>query len=151
MIAYNPPRCYLEGAPNVARLFDDPRQAEQAYFRRTRIFPIMHLVGVRRELAQDVRLCLAVCDAFERAKRDAIAALGSYQALAVTLPWTQSERTRVQALMGEDYWPYGVPGNQAAIAALARYAHAQGVTARMISVDELFAPGTLAWDPRRRT
>ena len=146
-VAYTPPKCFLEQAPHVARLFPDHVTVEQDYFARTGIFPLMHLVAMRRELANDVALCHAVCDAFERAKQAALEALGGYQALAVALPWAPVAIARVQEFMGNDYWPYGVAKNRAAIDAIARYSHAQGLASRALPVEELFAAGALAWNP----
>ncbi len=147
MVAYKPPKCFLAGAPNVARLFPDHVRVEQDYYARTGIFPIMHLVGIRRELADDAALCRALCEAFERAKREAIEAIAAYQALGVALPWAPADVRDVRALMGEDYWPYGVPRNATAVEALARYSHAQGLATREMKVDELFAAGSLGWQP----
>jgi len=147
MVAYKPPKCFLAGAPNVARLFPDHVRVEQDYYARSGIFPIMHLVGIRRELADDAALCRALCEAFERAKREAIEAIAAYQALGVALPWAPANVRDVRALMGEDYWPYGVRRNAAAVEALARYSHAQGLATREMKVDELFAAGSLGWQP----
>jgi 4,5-dihydroxyphthalate decarboxylase len=147
MVAYKPPKCFTAGAPNVARLFPDLVRVEQDYYARTGIFPIMHLVGIRRELADDAALCHALCDAFERAKREAIDAIAAYQALGVALPWAPANVRDVRALMGEDYWPYGVLRNADAVEALARYSHAQGLATRRMGIEELFAAGSLGWQP----
>jgi 4,5-dihydroxyphthalate decarboxylase len=148
MVAYKPPKCFVEKALNVVRLFPDHVKVEQDYFTRTRIFPIMHLVGIRRELASDARLCNAVSDAFERAKREAIDSLAMYQALKVSLPWAPSDLERVRAFMGDDYWPYGISLNRPAIEAIVRYSHAQGIATRILAVEELFAPAAMDWNPR---
>jgi 4,5-dihydroxyphthalate decarboxylase len=147
VVAYKPPKCFTEGAPNVARLFPDHEAVERDYFARTGIFPIMHLVGIRRDLAADSALCLAVCEAFQRAKREALEALTMYQALSIAMPWAPADVRRVQALMGPDYWPYGVGANRAAIEAIARYSFSQGLASRALSVEELFAPPVLSWVP----
>jgi len=147
MVAYKPPKAFLAGVPHVARLFPDPVRVEQDYYARTGIFPIMHLVGIRRELADDVALCGALCNAFQRAKSEAIESIGAYQALEVSLPWAPADLHAVKGLMGEDYWPYGVRANTPAIEAACRYSHAQGLAHRRMAVDELFAAGSLGWAP----
>jgi 4,5-dihydroxyphthalate decarboxylase len=147
MLAYKPPKAFLDGAPHVARLFPDPVRVEQDYYARTAIFPIMHLVGIRRELAGDAALCRALCDAFQKAKDEAIDSIGAYQALSVSLPWAPADVEKVKGLMGADYWPYGVPANTAAIEAICRYSHSQGLAPRRMAIDELFAAGTLGWAP----
>lgn len=147
MIAYTPPRCFVEGAAGVRRLFPDEARAEQDYFARTGIFPIMHLLGIRKDIAdRHPEIVVAVLDAFEKAKRLALDAVAAYQALAVSLPWAPSDAARVVALMGKDYWPYGVTRNRAAVAAIARWSYRQGLAARELEVRELFAPASLGWN-----
>ncbi|MGH7085494.1 MAG: ABC transporter substrate-binding protein, partial [Acetobacteraceae bacterium] len=61
-----------------------------------------------------------------------------------TLPWPVEELTRARALMGEDFWSYGVAANRRELAAVTRYACEQGITARPLAIEELFAPSTLS-------
>jgi 4,5-dihydroxyphthalate decarboxylase len=109
----------------------------------------MHLIGVRRALAQDASLCIAICDAFEQAKREAVAALSSYQALAVTHPWAPVEATRLRDLFSGDFWPYGIEPNSEAIEAIPRWSLAQGLASRKLTTEELFATASLNWSPTR--
>lgn len=128
----------------VKRLFPDYRTVEADYFKRTGLFPIMHTVVLRRELlARHPWVARSLYDAFSAAKARAMAELGSSVALAATLPWLVAEVESARALMGEDYWPYGVEPNRPTLEALARYSYEQGLSARVVSVDELFAPSTL--------
>ncbi len=148
LLAYKPPSCFEEGAPHVRRLFPDHIAAERDYYARTGIFPIMHLVAVRRELAAShPELCIAACDAFEEAKRIAFHALEGYSSLAVSLPWAPSNLAEARALMGDDFWPYGVAANRPAIEAVARYSAVQGLASRVLRIEELFASATLEWSP----
>jgi 4,5-dihydroxyphthalate decarboxylase len=147
IVAYKPPKAFLEGAPHVARLFPDPRRVEADYYARTGIFPIMHLIGIRRELAGDASLCRAVCNAFQQAKDEAIDSIAAYQALSISLPWAPADLDSVRALMGANYWPYGIEANRAAIECVARYSHAQGLAPRRMTVEELFASGSFGWAP----
>jgi 4,5-dihydroxyphthalate decarboxylase len=147
MVAYKPPKAFMRGAPHVARLFPDPKRVEQDYYARTGIFPIMHLVGIRRDLAEDAGLCQAICDAFLRARNEAIEAIGAYQALSVSLPWAPADLDSARALMGTDYWPYGIEANRAAIEAVSRYSYSQGLAPRRMAIEELFAAGSLGWAP----
>lgn len=147
VVAYEPPRCFLAGAAHVGRLFPDPVLVEQDYYARSGIFPIMHLIGIRRDLAEDAALCRAVCDAFHQAKSEAIRSISEYQALSVSLPWAPANLRDVRALMGDDHWPYGVAQNAAAIEAVCRYSHAQGLAPRRMAIEELFAAGALDWAP----
>lgn len=119
IVHYDPPRGFGGEQPRVRRLFADHLAAERLYFETTGIFPIMHLVGVRRDLIErDPTLPRRVFDAFSRA-RD------------ITMPG----RT--------DSWPYGVASNRIALESLARYAFEQGLTDRALRLDELFAPDLL--------
>jgi 4,5-dihydroxyphthalate decarboxylase len=108
----------------------------------------MHLIGVRKDIAEEhPEIITPVLEAFHKAKRVAISALAAYQALAVSLPWAPTDVARVTRIMGDDYWPYGVARNRAAIAAIARYSHRQGLASRQLDVEELFAPASLGWNP----
>jgi 4,5-dihydroxyphthalate decarboxylase len=137
------PSCFQRGAPHVERLFPDYRTVEEAYFRKTGIFPIMHLVGIRRSLLeQHPWLAVSVYKAFVQAKDLCMRALGEIAQLSTSLPWSVAEHERMQRLMGKDYWSYGVEANRAGLALLARFAFEQGMTARELAVDELFAAAT---------
>ena len=128
----------------VRRLFPDFKAVEMDYYRRTGIFPIMHTVVLRRELLErHPWAARSLYDAFRAAKDRLMAEIGSAPALIATVPWLLAEVEEARALMGEDYWPYGVEPNRATIEALARYSHAQGLAARLVPIEELFAPSTL--------
>jgi 4,5-dihydroxyphthalate decarboxylase len=129
--------------PAIARLFPDYRAAEEAYYRRTRMFPIMHLVGVRRTLVeQHPWLPVNVFQAFNQAKALCYRSLEEVGHLATTLPWPVHEMEAARALMGDDYWPYGVKENAREIEAMTRYAFEQGLSARTLAAGDLFAPST---------
>ena len=133
----------LDGV-RVRRLFPDYRAVEAEYFRRTGIFPIMHTVAIRRELLdRHPWVARSLYDAFCAAKAHALAQLGESAALTVSLPWLLAELEATRTLMGDDYWSYGVEPNRVALEALARYSHAQGLAARLVRIEELFAPSTL--------
>ena len=125
--------------PEVVRLFPDYRAAEEAYFRATRIFPIMHLVGIRRSLVERFPwLPVNVFHAFEAAKRLCLIDNAKIGHLYVTLPWAVDELARTRALMGDDFWPYGLQPNAHVLGRMVHYADAQGLTARRLLVEELF-------------
>ncbi|MBB55290.1 MAG: 4,5-dihydroxyphthalate decarboxylase [Magnetovibrio sp.] len=148
LVAYKPPQAFLDGAPNVGRLFDDYDLIEADYARRTGIFPIMHLLGVQRELAErDPELCLGVCDAFEASRRYAVGRTNESQAPFTSLPWAPKEAARSRQVLGDGFWSYGVDANRPALQSLCEYSYAQGISARPVIVDELFVPVTLGWTP----
>jgi 4,5-dihydroxyphthalate decarboxylase len=137
------PSSFANGEPHVARLFADTRAAEQAYYRKTRLFPIMHLIGIRKTLTERYPwLATSVYKAFCQAKALAIADLRDVNALTVTLPWLEAETNETGALMGDDFWKYGVSENRPEIDALTQYLHEQGLVDRKVAVEELFHPST---------
>ncbi|GGX28016.1 ABC transporter substrate-binding protein [Pigmentiphaga litoralis] len=138
------PSCFLRGAPNVGRLFGDYIEAEKDYFRRTRIFPIMHMVGIRKSLVeQHPWLPVSVYKAFIKSKEMAIHELNEICHLAVTLPWMVHHLNEAKALMGDDYWPFGMENNRHTIETFARYHYDQGLSKRLVKPEELFHPAAL--------
>ena len=138
------PSCFLRGAPHVGRLFKDYIQDEKDYYRRTRIFPIMHMVGIRRTLVeQHPWLAVSVYKAFLEAKALAVHELNEICHLAVSLPWMVHHHNEAKALMGEDYWPYGLDANRHVIDKFADYHHGQGLSVRRVAAEELFARSSL--------
>ena len=143
-IAPRPPRLLDAHNPNIGWLFRDPTAAARDYFRRTGIFPIMHLVGVRRTLAErHPWLPAALLKAFEASKAIALEALADTSATKVSLPFVEEQLQAARALMGHDYWPYGVQPNRRTLEAFLAHHHAQGLSARLLTVEELFHPATL--------
>jgi 4,5-dihydroxyphthalate decarboxylase len=137
------PRPLVEGRPEVRRLFSDPRAAEESYAAETGIFPIMHVVVIRRDVHERFPwLARSLYDAFERAKASTEARMGETAANRYMLPWLYDEVERTRQLLGEDYWPYGVERNRATLEVFLRYAHEQGLTGRRLDPDELFVPST---------
>jgi 4,5-dihydroxyphthalate decarboxylase len=138
------PSCFVKGAPNIARLFPDYREVEKAYYRKTQMFPIMHLIGVKRHLVErHPWLPASLYKAFSLAKAHALHDVRDINALLVTLPWLVAEAEETVALMGEDFWRYGVKENAKEIEALTRYAHEQGLVSRKFSMDQLFPASTI--------
>jgi 4,5-dihydroxyphthalate decarboxylase len=129
--------------PNVGWLFRDPVAAAKDYFKRTGIFPIMHLVGVRRTLVdKHPWLPVAVMKAFEQSKAAALAHLSDTSATKVTLPFIEEQLAATRELMGEDFWPYGVEPNRKTLETFLRHHHGQGLSPRLVKVEELFHPST---------
>lgn len=136
------PSCFGRN-PQVGWLYPDPTAAAQDYYRRTRIFPIMHVVGIRRGLVeQHPWLPVAVYKAFDAAKAIALERLADPSAPKASLPFLEELLATTRQLMGPDYWPYGVPANRATLEAFLAHHHDQGLSARRVAVDDLFAPTT---------
>ena len=142
-IAPRPPSLPKD-TPNVGWLFPDPVAAAKDYFKRTGVFPIMHLVGVRRSIAeQHPWLPGAVFKAFNESKAKALELLADTSATKVTLPFVEERLTEVRALMGEDFWSYGLDANRKTLELFLKHHHAQGLSGRLVKPEELFHPGTL--------
>ena len=147
LISADVPRCVLEGSPKVHRLFPDCEAVERDYYRRTGIFPIMHTVVVTRELAEQAPdVVRAVYEGFCGAKAAEVAELTramTFNNMATMVPWLTDLLARDRALLGQDWWPYGIARNRAAIDAVLRYHHEQGLTARRLTVEEVFVSDLL--------
>jgi 4,5-dihydroxyphthalate decarboxylase len=143
MITARAPSCFDRRVPNVDRLFPDFKKVEQDYFRRTGNFPIMHLIGIRKTLVEQYPwLPVTVYNAFLAAKNMAVKELNELAQLMVNLPWVVDHYNETRKLMGEDFWPYGFNENRKQIETFARYHHEQGLSARRVAPEELFAPST---------
>jgi len=137
------PSSFLKGEPHIARLFPNTRAAEQAYYKKTGLFPIMHLIGIKKTLVERYPwLATSVYKAFLEAKARTMIDLCDVNALMVTLPWLEAETKETMAVMGPDFWKYGVHENMPEIAALTQYAFEQGLIERKPAVEELFARPT---------
>ena len=147
LVSPRTPSCFGK-APNVARLFPDYRAAESAYYKKTGLFPIMHVLAVRAELLnQHPWLASSLFTAFRQAKDIAIRELEEIGAYNVTVPWLASELADIRAVLGDDYWPYGLAKNRRSLEAALRYSHAQGLSARPLTIEEAFVPD-LDWAVR---
>jgi 4,5-dihydroxyphthalate decarboxylase len=138
------PRPYLAGDLRVRRLFPDARAAEESYYRQTQIFPIMHVVAIRREVYQRSRwLARSLVKAFAQARDLAFSGLDETASLPYVLPWVYQEIGRVRALMGDRYWSYGLnTANRLVLSTFLRYAREQGLAKDDIDPGDLFVPET---------
>ncbi len=144
LIGPRAPSCFEQGHPDVGYLFPDPQTAGQEWYRRTRIFPIMHLLGIRRTLAErHPWLPAAVVKAFEQSKTLALERLGDTSATKVTLPFVEEQLRAARALMGEDFWSYGLEPNRHVLQRFLERHHAEGLSSRLLTPEELFHPASL--------
>jgi 4,5-dihydroxyphthalate decarboxylase len=141
---YSPRAPESFGTGSVRRLFTDSRAEEERYYGATGIFPIMHVIVIRRALyAANRWLARELLKAFTAAKRIAYDDLARTAALAISLPFAREEYERTAAVMGPDFWPYGIEPNRQVLTTFARYATAQHLVAEPPSPESLFAPETL--------
>jgi len=137
VLSARPPRGFAEG--RIARLYPEYREPEEAYFRATGIFPIMHVVVLRRDVFErDAWVAMNLLKAFEEAKRRSLARLADVTASHAPLPWLGDYVERTRRLFGDDPWPYGVAPNRRTLEAFLQFAFEQGVCHRRVTVEELF-------------
>ena len=138
------PSAFLDNNPKIRRLFSDVKQTEQDYYRDTGVFPIMHVIGIRTETAEaHPWLPRAVYDMYTAAKQRAYADMETTTSLKLTLPWVTQEFEQTRALMGDDYWPYGIQENKKELGLVMRYCHEQGLVNRLEDFRKMFHPSTL--------
>jgi 4,5-dihydroxyphthalate decarboxylase len=138
---YSPRAPESFGTPSVRRLFADARAEEERYFAATGIFPIMHVIVIRRAVYEANRwLARELLKSFTAAKRIAYGELARTAALAISLPFAREEYERAVATMGADYWTYGIDANRHVLSAFARYAAGQHLISQAPEPADLFAP-----------
>jgi 4,5-dihydroxyphthalate decarboxylase len=136
------PPSVAAGHPRIRRLFPAWREAEERYFSKTGVFPIMHAVGVRKTLlAEHPWLARSLYKAFAEAKELALAQLAGGHATG--LPWCATELEATQVTMGGDIWPYGIAANRRSIEALLGWLRHDGLQARVIDLQEIFAQAVM--------
>jgi 4,5-dihydroxyphthalate decarboxylase len=144
VVGPRPPSCFVARSAPVDRLYPDYRSEEEAYFRATGFFPIMHCVALRKELAAaHPWLPLELFRAFAKARAMAVADLSLVNVLRASLPWIAAEAEAQTKIMGGDPWPYGFRRNRDEVAAMIRFAVADGLAAREIAPEDLFHPSVL--------
>ncbi len=140
------PLAFAAGDPRVTRLFPDPRGAAVAFHQRTGFHPIMHVIGLRRAVAEaHPGLALRLYEAFAAAKRAGLAEMEAdlrHSSLSLMLPFLAEEWAATKALLGNDPWSYGISANRAELEAICRWSHAQHLSRRRLTVEEMFHPET---------
>jgi 4,5-dihydroxyphthalate decarboxylase len=138
------PSSFRDKDASVRWLFADPIAAAADYYRRTGIFPIMHLIGIRSDLVEQHRwLPATVFKAFAAAKALCAARLADTSATKVMLPFVEEQLFNARRLMGDDFWSYGFAENRHVLEAFLRHHHRQGLSNRLVSPEEMFHPSTL--------
>lgn len=149
LFAPHTPAVAREGHPEIVRLFPDYRDVEAAWYLRTGMFPIMHLVVIRRDIYEADRwVARSLFKAFCEAKVAARRRLRFTGTLAAMVPWLVAELEAAEALFGDRYWAYGVEANRTELETAIRWARRQGIAGRDLAMTDLFAAETMdAVDP----
>jgi 4,5-dihydroxyphthalate decarboxylase len=138
------PSSFRNGNGKVKRLFENYVEVERQYFRDTGIFPIMHTVAIRREVYEANRwVAQSLYKAFIEAQQMTYQDLEETAALKTMLPWASAHVEEARRDMGDDFWPYGLEKNRKTLETFLRYHFEQGLSRRLLTPDELFAPEAL--------
>ena len=138
------PKAYIDGNPLVVRLFPDSKRTEQAYYKKTGIFPIMHVVTIKKTLIKDNPWIVeAVFKAYSKSKTMDYQFMKKLGWAYDSLPWYGQEMEETVNLMGKNFWPYGIVPNRKALETLFRYSFEQGLSSKHLTIEDLFEPSSL--------
>ena len=144
MISAHMPSPFVRRSPRVRRLIPNFPEVEKDYYRRTKIFPIMHTVALREDFYEkNPWVAQSLCKAFAEAKRICQEAMYEFSALKYMLAWSIAEMEEERELFGEELWPYGLETNRHVLETLVQYSHEQGLIKSRLDLESLFAPNTL--------
>jgi 4,5-dihydroxyphthalate decarboxylase len=142
LLSLNIPSIFSPDSNKLVRLFPSYKEVEQDYYRRTRIFPIMHTVVIREDVYNEHPwVATSIYDAFCEARDIAVNDLHDTDALRLALPWLIDHVEEAWRVFGKDFWAYGLGPNWETYEAIGQYVFEQGLAPRAVSPDELFAPG----------
>jgi len=138
------PACFAAGSPKVRRMFPNYKAAEIDYYNRTGVHPIMHCVVVKKEIHKKYPWVLrSVYKAMAEARERTIKALWDNGALAAMIPFLPSVMEEMREIFGPEIWPYGLTANRTALEKIANYAYQQGISQRLLTIEELFGESVL--------
>jgi 4,5-dihydroxyphthalate decarboxylase len=146
LITADPPRRMLAGDTAITRLYSEFESVERDYFAHTGIFPIMHTVALKRSSYEaNPWIARNLFNAFEEAKNNSVRRMKDMNVSQIALPWIQQyiDRTATQFFPDGDYWPFGIERNRTTIEAFLRFCHAQGVTQKHLTPEDIFAKEAL--------
>jgi len=145
VIIARPPNSFREKHPDVVRLFPDYESLEQQYYEQTRVYPIMHIIAVRKAVL-DAKPWVArnLYNAFEESKRRSLERILDPAVSRYPVPWLNSYALRMQQTFGGDLFPYGIEANRLTLELFLRYAHEQGIAHRLAKPEEIFPAGIMA-------
>jgi 4,5-dihydroxyphthalate decarboxylase len=139
IISAREPAAFLAHDPRIARLWTNYRSIEETYYRDTGVFPIMHVIVVRNEtLTRHPWIAMNLLRAFDEAKANSLKRLSTIVNSSVAIPWMHYAYNHAQEVIGENFWPYGIEDNRRTLEAFLQHCGEQGITQRVLSVEELF-------------
>lgn len=145
VIIARPPNCFREKHPDVVRLFPDFEAIEHRYYQDTHVYPIMHLIALRKAiLADNPWIARNLLNAFEESKRRSLERLLDPAVSRYPIPWLANHARRISEMFGGDPYPYGIEPNRPTLDLFLRYCHEQGIAHRLARPEEIFPPGIMA-------
>lgn len=143
-IIARPPNSFRAGHPDVARLFPDHEAMEQRYYAQTRVYPIMHIIAVRKSVLEQAPWAARnLFNAFVESKRRSLERLLDPAVSRYPLPWLADYAARLTAQFDGDPFPFGIEANRPTLELFLRYAYEQGIARRMVKPEELFPSGMM--------
>ena len=144
-IIARPPDCFRQKHPDVVRLFPDFEEIERRYYRDTRVYPIMHIIALRKALlADNPWIARNLLNAFEESKRRSLERLLDPAVSRYPIPWLTNYARQKTEQFGGDPFPYGIEANGPTLELFLRYCHEQGIAHRLAAPEEIFPPGIMA-------
>ena len=144
VLSARPPNAFLHHGDVVVRLMPNYRELEMAYWEKTQIFPIMHVIAIKRETYEkNPWIAGNLMNAFEEAKNRSLERASDITASYYPIPWVPDYTQISKTIMGEDYWPYGVEKNRSTLEAFTQYAYEQGITKRHMKPEDIFVKEVL--------
>jgi 4,5-dihydroxyphthalate decarboxylase len=139
-----PPDCFRQGHPDVVRLFPDFEAMERRYYERTRVYPIMHLIAVRKAVIdRNPWVARNLYNAFEESKRRSLERLLDPAVSRYPLPWLANHARRMREMFGDDPFPYGIEANRPTLELFLRYAYEQGIAHKHVKPEDIFPAGIM--------
>jgi len=144
VIFARPPNSFREKHPDVVRLFPDYEAIEQRYYEETRVYPIMHVIAMRKSILDGQPwIARNLYNAFEDSKRRSLERILDPAVSRYPVPWLTSYAMRMQQMFG-DLFPYGIEANRPTLELFLRYAHEQGIAHRLARPEDIFPAGIMA-------
>jgi 4,5-dihydroxyphthalate decarboxylase len=139
-----PPACFVKGHPDVERLFPDYQQMEEKYYAQTKVWPIMHVIAIKKQiLEQHPWVAGSLYNAFNESKNRALGRMFEQSVSRYPLPWLTTYARRMRDMFGGDPFPFGIEENRPTFEQFLRYTHEQGIAHRHARVEEIFPKGMI--------
>lgn len=143
-IIARPPTCFLEGHPDVERLFPDYIEMEEDYYQRTKVWPIMHIIAMRRQiLDENPWVARNLLNAFQESKRRSLERLLDPAVSRYPVPWLATYARKMRDMFDGDLFPYGIEENRPTWEQMALYTYQQGIAHRQFTPEDIFPKGIM--------